>query len=736
LIEVFVAGYGRMGRFFSPKGFREYMGPAKGILEGNWTGSYTRPSPGLYPHQWNWDSGFIAIGYAHYNQKRAQQEMLSLYSHQWSNGMVPQIVFNPGALGHYFPEPDFWQVPEGRPTSGITMPPLGAIACAHIYAAAGDRKEAHRFIREMFPKLKASHQYLYRFRDPDNTGLVYIRHPWESGLDNSPAWDEPLRAIAVDRSHLPRYERKDLDHGVPVEQRPSDDEYDRYVYLVDLFRKHLYREEEIYRNCPFLIQDVLFNSILCRANRDLLEMGKVLNEDVAEIQEWVDHTSKAISERLWCSPCEKFESYDLVGGGHLHTATAAGFMPLFAGGASKDQAEIMYRAIDSIAFCSLNQGNCFTIPNYDMTSDDFDSKNYWRGPVWSNINWMLSQGLTYYGYREKADAMKRDLIQLPIRFGFHEYYDSKTGKGYGSSNFSWTAALFLDLIYEYYDKDKHGFDWLHLGRTRRLKKREILNPEGPSSSSPTHNIASHLMAAMGDLKAQFFDVGRGRVDYQRMQGSHAYGRYQEIVSGLRDFDHMTLKEEDEKKAFWINLYNAVVVQGIIELGITASVREYSAFFQHIAYQIGAFTLTADEMEHGILRANARPPYRFFRPFKRNDSRKGLCLEDLDPRIHFALVCGSRSCAPIDFYEADSVEGQLDRAAAHFINSSEIIILPEQNKVFLSQIFNWYERDFGGKAQILNFLLKYLRSNEKFHFLEKNIDNIRVEYLFYDWNLNH
>ena len=109
------------------------MKKARKILGGNWTGAYTKPSPRLYPHQWNWDSGFIAIGYAHYDQKKAQQEMLSLFEHQWPNGMVPQIVFNPDALGHYFPEPEFWQVPEGRLTSGITMPPMAAIACLHIY---------------------------------------------------------------------------------------------------------------------------------------------------------------------------------------------------------------------------------------------------------------------------------------------------------------------------------------------------------------------------------------------------------------------------------------------------------------------------------------------------------------------------------------------------------------------------------------------------------------------------
>jgi hypothetical protein len=226
---------GVFGRF-STKGFKDYVKVARRILDGNWVGSYTKPSQSLYPHQWNWDSGFIAMGYAHYNQKKAQQEMLSLFEHQWPNGMVPQIVFNPDALGSYFPEPDFWQVPGGRLTSGITQPPLHATACWHIHESAKDKGEARVFLKTMFPKLIASHRYLYRHRDRDGSGLVYIRHPWESGLDNSPAWDGPLRRIQVDRKRLPPYERKDLKRGVPSEQRPGDEDYDRYVYLVDLFR--------------------------------------------------------------------------------------------------------------------------------------------------------------------------------------------------------------------------------------------------------------------------------------------------------------------------------------------------------------------------------------------------------------------------------------------------------------------------------------------------------------------
>lgn len=117
---------------FSTKGFKDHVKAARQVLRANWMGAYTKPSPSLYPHQWNWDSGFIAIGYAHYDQKKARQELISLFARQWPNGMVPHIVFNPNVLGHYFPEPDFWQVPDGTPTSGITMPPLHAIAWAHL----------------------------------------------------------------------------------------------------------------------------------------------------------------------------------------------------------------------------------------------------------------------------------------------------------------------------------------------------------------------------------------------------------------------------------------------------------------------------------------------------------------------------------------------------------------------------------------------------------------------------
>lgn len=284
-----------MGFFSTSRPFEKHLGQAKEVLESNWMGSYTRPANGLYPHQWNWDSAFIALGYANYLPQRGRRELGRLFAAQWPNGMVPHIVFNPDYLGGYFPEPDFWQCPQGRQTSGLTMPPLHAEACLRLHRLAHDQESSRGFLAEMFPKLLQGHRYLYRERDPEREGLIYIRHPWESGRDNAPAWDAPLGAIDLNQVSIPAYQRRDLDKGVDQEQRPADEDYDRYVYLVDLFRRLDYDEAAIQKECPFLVQDIGFNSILCRDNRALKEIAGLLGKDQGEIEEWYQQTSRGFA---------------------------------------------------------------------------------------------------------------------------------------------------------------------------------------------------------------------------------------------------------------------------------------------------------------------------------------------------------------------------------------------------------------------------------------------------------
>ncbi len=717
---------------------KDYIKKAKKILDKNWTGSYTMPSPSLYPHQWNWDSGFIAIGYSHYNTDRAITELTSLFRGQWHNGMLPHIVFNPDRLGQYFPEPDFWQkeksneAPHDVLTSGITMPPVHGMVALRVYENAKDKDRVKDFLRWIYPRLIKMHRYFYEHRDPEGIGLVYIRHPWESGMDNSPMWEKIMKTWTISPKEIPPYKRIDLSKGIPAEMRPADKDYDRFIYLVDLFRKCNYREETILKECPFLVYGPLFNAILCASNEALITIAKIINKDPEEPALWYEHSLKAIRERLYNPEHDMFDFYDLVEKRLVDVETAAGFMPLLCGAPTKEQADKIYSYLNSKSFCALHQGNCFSIPNYDTEKEDFDRLNYWRGPVWININWLLMQGLRRYGYHQKADSVAKDILELPMRFGFYEYFDSFNGRGYGSSNFSWTAALFIDTAYETYEQTgERPF-------IERIKKKlwteYILNSHKQPARVDMKNLSQELLASIRDIKSRYY-TEEGNVDYNAIRNSAEYQEYKHLTAALRNYNLELLTTREERLAFWINIYNTIVVDGIISLGIRSSVKEVMGFFSRIKYIIGGYSFSPDDIEHGILRANKRHPSRPFRQFGPFDVRKKYVLEKVDPRIHFALVCGSRSCAPIRFYTPEGIERELDMAATNFINSSEVVVIPEEHRIVLSMIFKWYKKDFGGLDGVIDFIIRYSVDDDKRTFLSEHRHGLKVDYLYYDWNLN-
>jgi hypothetical protein len=366
--------------------------------------------------------------------------------------------------------------------------------------------------------------------------------------------------------------------------------------------------------------------------------------------------------------------------------------------------------------------------------EEFDRDNYWRGPVWININWMLAHGLQRYGFILKSDSLRKDLLQLPIRFGFHEYFDSFDGTGYGTDGFSWTAALFIDIV-----KDCFGPSSLHINWSDRVKaafsSSRILNTGQEMLDVPPENLSAELMRCVRRLRDEFYDTKRGRVDYDGLRQSDEFKKYRVLTNGLRAFSPSMLVGRREKLAFWINLYNTIVIDGIASLGIRQSVKEVADFFRSIAYDIGGFRFSPDDIEHGILRGNARPYSRPFRQFGRMDRRAQWIVIPVDPRIHFALVCGSRSCAPVEFYESARIDDQLDEAAKSFINSSEVVVLPEERKVLLSEIFKWYETDFGGRVGVTDFIFDYLTVDHLRRFMREHRHDLVFEYTYYDWNLN-
>jgi hypothetical protein len=202
---------------------------AEAVLAGNWSGGSTVPSRRQYPHQWGWDAAYIAIGWSRVDPARAATELESLLAGQWTDGRVPHIVFHPDVPEDaYFPGPAFW----GGPTSGLTQPPLHARAALEVASRSPDGKA---FLARVFGRLAAQHAYLAERRDAGGGGLAAIVHPWESGLDNSPAWDAPLAAVELPPEGVEPYGRRDRRH-VDAAERPSDADYDRFVHLARAYR--------------------------------------------------------------------------------------------------------------------------------------------------------------------------------------------------------------------------------------------------------------------------------------------------------------------------------------------------------------------------------------------------------------------------------------------------------------------------------------------------------------------
>src|SRR5690606_38672814 len=148
------------------------------VLDGNRLSGWTRAAPRLYPHQWSWDSAFIAIGLVHVDPERAIEEMRSLFRGQWRNGMLPHIVFNPDVPdGEYFPGPDRWaceaapDAPSRVRTSGIVQPPVHAIA-VHRAVTAVEHERQVRYAAETFRPRFEWHRYLPSARETDGAGRV------------------------------------------------------------------------------------------------------------------------------------------------------------------------------------------------------------------------------------------------------------------------------------------------------------------------------------------------------------------------------------------------------------------------------------------------------------------------------------------------------------------------------------------------------------------------------------
>lgn len=429
---------------------------ARAVLETNDTGDMIVGAPDLYPHQWLWDAALNAIGLANLDWPRAVAEIESVFKGQWRGGsnagFLAHIRFNPEAEVAYFPGPDVWMsecfsgLSDTR-TSGITQPPVLAHGVRRLFELCPSQAKGFAFLNRVYGPLVSYHRWLRRARDPHSEGLVFITHPWESGLDNSPQFDVPMRNI----EDIPERVRSLVDSGrrdhrvVSAGQRPTQDDYYRYIHLVASYRDIDYDVEEIAQRAEFRVQEVAFNTIWCRANEDLAAVARLLGEeeDAATFTAWSEQTRQAVQGKLWNPRKGMYYSFDLRTEQILPVDTISGCMPLFAGIPGEAEAALLLGHLESPDEFNLTYPVCSTSRKEPV----FDPDNYWRGPSWVVINWFIINGLERYPgpCRDFASYLRGKTIEMVENGGFWEYFNPFTGEGRGMPDYSWTAALAVDL---------------------------------------------------------------------------------------------------------------------------------------------------------------------------------------------------------------------------------------------------------------------------------------------------
>lgn len=231
----------------------------------------------------------------------------------------------------------------------------------------------------------------------------------------------------------------------------------------------------------------------------------------------------------------------------------------------------------------------------------------------------------------------------------------------------------------------------------------------PGQTSAGGPVDNRLWARL--LKAHVTD---GRVDYDGFKREEAIlDRYLAILSAT---DPETLSRSHQF-AFYINAYNAFTVKLILTRypGIN-SIKEISSFFSNAWSRkfipLNGFKVSLDHIEHDIL----RPRFK-------------------DPRVHFAINCAARSCPPLSDtpYEGNTLETRLDEQTRRFINNPNNTFF-KNDTLFVSRIFKWFEDDFSDNP--LGFIRQYADDSLKQALNQASAsDDIRLEYLYYDWTLN-
>lgn len=411
------------------------------VLAGNWRGGhladgtpygFTCPSPPRYRHQWYWDSCFHAIVWRHFDPGRAREELRTLVRGGRLDGFIPHTIF--------WHEDAGWRRAPFYATHSLG----GDLATAHMQTpmlalawelVAGASPHDPGFRTEALDALRLHYDWLARHRDPDGDGLISIIHPDESGLDDSPKYDEVFGWMS---------------HYLPG-----------YFWLVERSRRLRYDSLAIMERYDEHVEDVLVNVLYALSLRALAR----LSGDESYLLRALG-TERSLLEHCWDE--ERGLFWDLGGREHtpLRVSTWSSLAPLALPSLPD---EIARRLIEEHLLDARRYRAPYGIPSVSMEEPSFRAGWHlfrcWRGPAWVNTAWLLVPAVRRHGYTKDADRIVASLATLVERHGFREYYNPLNGEGLAARRFGWSTLL-VDLLPSVDGHDEQLTDEVFEGNVR------------------------------------------------------------------------------------------------------------------------------------------------------------------------------------------------------------------------------------------------------------------------------
>eukprot|EP01094_Clydonella_sp_ATCC50884_P000341 TRINITY_DN10267_c0_g1_i1.p1 TRINITY_DN10267_c0_g1~~TRINITY_DN10267_c0_g1_i1.p1 ORF type:complete len:520 (+),score=191.95 TRINITY_DN10267_c0_g1_i1:33-1592(+) len=271
------------------------------------------------------------------------------------------------------------------------------------------------------------------------------------------------------------------------------------------------------------------------------------------------------------------------------------------------------------------------------------------------------------------------------------------------------------------------------------EKKQALNVQETSMCEPMPalDLAEKLRRLIIALYDEHLSPDGKVVDYAGIARSEGFRRYALMTTRLQRTDLSSLSRE-ERMAFFINIYNALVIHAYVEKGPPRTSWQRLRFFTRMSYKIGGQNFSLNDIEHGVLRGNRRFGLALYPPFHNGDPRADLVIKDVDPRLHFALVCGAKGCPPIKTYNAAQLNDQLEDAALAFFAGDSVEYNEKRNRLRVSMILKWYGGDFGPNEKAVGaFVAKYVTEAEKKAAIEAGMQRsgFKISYFDYDWEVN-